>query len=56
MSLSDEIEAYAAYLNASFTDRYEDDLDRQHFAEDMGKAKAAMERMWLEAKPTLEVE
>jgi hypothetical protein len=52
VSVVDETLAYAAYLNASFTERYEDDQDRQHFAEDMVKAKAAMETAWLEQKPT----
>lgn len=45
------IDAYAAYLNASFTQRYEDDEDREHFAQDLVKAKRAMETAWLEQHP-----
>ena len=42
-------EAYAAYLNAP---RGVLDSDEQHlFDQDLGKARAAMERAWLEAKP-----
>jgi hypothetical protein len=43
------VEAYAAYLNAprGFLDREEQML----FDEDMARARAAMERAWLEATP-----
>lgn len=42
-------EAYAAYLNAprGVLDREEQQL----FDQDLHKARAAMERAWLEAKP-----
>jgi hypothetical protein len=44
-----EIEAYAAYLNAP---RGILDSDEQVlFDQDLLKARAAMERAWLEAKP-----
>ena len=47
-----EIEAYAAYLNAP---RGILDSDEQVlFDQDMLKARAAMERAWLEAKPVRE--
>jgi hypothetical protein len=48
-----EIEAYAAYLNAP-----RDVLDQDEqvlFDQDLLKARAAMERAWLEAKPVREV-
>lgn len=47
-----EIEAYAAYLNAprGILDRDEQVL----FDQDLLKARAAMERAWLEAKPVRE--
>ena len=47
-----EIEAYAAYLNAprGFLDGDEQVL----FDQDLLKARAAMERAWLEAKPVRE--
>ncbi len=42
-------EAYAAYVNAP---RDVLDIDEQQlFDEDLAKARAAMERAWLEAKP-----
>jgi hypothetical protein len=48
-----ETEAYAAYLNAP---RNVLDNDEQAlFDEDLLKARAAMERAWLEAKPVREV-
>jgi hypothetical protein len=47
-----EIEAYAAYLNAP---RGILDSDEQIlFDQDLLKARAAMERAWLEAKPARE--
>jgi hypothetical protein len=47
--LGAETEAYAAYLNAP---RGVLDGDQQQlFDEDLGKARAQMERAWLEAKP-----
>jgi hypothetical protein len=47
-----EIEAYAAYLNAP---RGILDSDEQVlFDQDLLKARAAMERAWLEAKPVRE--
>jgi hypothetical protein len=47
-----EIEAYAAYLNAP---RGLLDSDEQLlFDQDLLKARAAMERAWLEAKPVRE--
>jgi hypothetical protein len=48
-----EIEAYAAYLNAP---RGILDHDEQMlFDQDLLKARAAMERAWLEAKPVRDV-
>ena len=48
-----EIEAYAAYLNAP---RHVLDQDEQAlFDQDLLKARAAMERAWLEAKPVREI-
>jgi hypothetical protein len=46
------VEAYAAYLNAprGILDREEQML----FDEDMARARAAMERAWLEATPVRE--
>lgn len=46
-----ETEAYAAYLNAGFASDLEED-EHALFVEDKAKAKAQMERAWLEAKPT----
>lgn len=51
MSHSDDIEAYAAYLNVP-RDRFED-AEQEMFDEDLEKARAAMERSWLEAKPVI---
>jgi hypothetical protein len=47
------VEAYAAYLNAprGILDREEQVL----FDEDMARARAAMERAWLESTPVQEV-
>ena len=47
--VSGAVEAYAAYLNAprGFLDHEEQML----FDEDMARARAAMERAWLEATP-----
>jgi hypothetical protein len=42
-------EAYAAYLNAPRG--VLDSEEQQLFDEDLAKARAAMERAWLEAKP-----
>jgi hypothetical protein len=47
-----EVEAYATYLNASMGQPFDDPDDQAHFNQDLIKAKAAMERAWLEAKPT----
>ncbi len=48
-----ETEAYAAYLNAP---RNVLDHDEQAlFDQDLLKARAAMERAWLEAKPVREI-
>lgn len=45
-------EAYAAYVN---TPRGALDRDEQQlFDQDLGRARAAMERAWLEAKPVRE--
>jgi peptidoglycan/LPS O-acetylase OafA/YrhL len=51
-SISDEIEAYAAYLNAP-RDHLDDD-DRRMVDEDTAKARAAMTAAWLELIPTAE--
>jgi hypothetical protein len=47
------VEAYAAYLNAprGILDREEQEL----FDEDMARARAAMERAWLESTPIQEI-
>ena len=51
--LSGAVEAYAAYLNAprGFLDSEQQSL----FDEDMARARAAMERAWLESTPVREV-
>ena len=51
--VSGAVEAYAAYLNAprGFLDHEEQQL----FDEDMARARAAMERAWLEATPVHDV-
>ena len=51
--VSGAVEAYAAYLNAprGFLDHEEQQL----FDEDMARARAAMERAWLEATPVQEI-
>ena len=46
------IEAYAAYLNAPRG--VLDTEEQQLFDQDLVKARAAMERAWLEAKPVRE--
>lgn len=46
-------EAYAAYLNAPRRVLASD--QQQLFDQDLVKARAAMERAWLEAKPVREV-
>ncbi len=49
MTLAQETEAFAAYLNAPRgVLGHEEQL---LLDEDLGKARAAMERAWLEAKP-----
>jgi hypothetical protein len=50
--VSGAVEAYAAYLNAprGILSSEEQEL----FDEDMARARAAMERAWLEAKPVKE--
>ena len=50
--LSDEIESYAAYLNAD-ADRYEDEDQRRLFVEDREKARQAMVVAWLEHQQEL---
>jgi hypothetical protein len=52
LSVAAETEAYAAYLNAN-PDLMDDD-EREMFVQDKEKARAQMERAWLEAKPTLD--
>jgi hypothetical protein len=47
--VSAETAAYAAYVNAPRG--VLDDDEQQLFDEDLAKARAAMERAWLEAKP-----
>jgi hypothetical protein len=51
--VSGAVEAYAAYLNAprGFLDHEEQLL----FDEDLARARAAMERAWLEATPVREI-
>lgn len=52
---SDEIEAYAAYRNALTFARERYDIDElEQFEEDLAKAKAAMERAWLDLIPNQE--
>jgi len=50
--ISAATEAYAAYLNAP-RDVLDTD-EQQLFDQDLLKARAAMERAWLEAKPVRE--
>lgn len=50
--MAQEIEAYGAYLNASYSPF--DDADEQRcFDEDLLKARAAMEVAWLEQKAAI---
>ena len=52
LDVGQEIEAYAAYLNAPRgVLRHE---EQELFDRDLAKAKAQMERAWLEAKQTIE--
>ncbi len=51
--ISGAVEAYAAYLNAPRG--ILDHEEQQLFDEDMARARAAMERAWLEATPVAEV-
>jgi hypothetical protein len=51
--VSGAVEAYAAYLNAPRG--ILDHEEQQLFDEDMARARAAMERAWLEATPVQEV-
>lgn len=51
MSVADEVEAYAPYLNAPRSHLEPDELAL--LDEDTAKAREAMERAWLEAKPTV---
>jgi len=48
-----EAEAFAAYLNASMGRPFDDPDEQRFFDQDLIKAKAQMERAWLESKPTL---
>jgi hypothetical protein len=50
--VSGAVEAYAAYLNAPRG--ILDHEEQQLFDEDMARARAAMERAWLEATPVQE--
>lgn len=53
LNVAAEIEAYAAYLNARHAARRHLDEDELvEFEADALKAKAQMERAWLENKPT----
>ena len=51
--VSRAVEAYAAYLNAPRG--ILDSEQQQLFDEDMARARAAMERVWLESTPVREV-
>ena len=51
-----EAEAYAAYLNASMGQPFDDPDEQALFDQDLIKARAQMERAWLENKPTKETE
>lgn len=52
MALSEDIEAYAAYLNALPAAREQmRHEDLVEFEQDVEKARAAMEVAWLEQKP-----
>jgi hypothetical protein len=56
MSHADETIYYALYLNANRSHGLFDDVDEtSYFEQDFAKAKAAMEREWLEEKPVTEV-
>lgn len=50
--IAEETAAYAAYLFASQGRPFDDPDEQDQFDEDLAKAKAAMERAWLENKPT----
>lgn len=50
--LAGDTEAYAAYLNAPRGVLGDD--EQRPMDEDIAKARAAMERSWLEAKPVAE--
>jgi hypothetical protein len=54
-NISDEIDAYAAYINAP-RHRFDDDDDHDELKmldEDTAKARLAMENAWHEHRPTL---
>lgn len=54
MDVGKETEHYAAYINAP-RDMFRDDTtERALFEQDTARARASMERAWLEAKPTEE--
>ncbi len=46
--ISDETEAYAAYLNASKTERYERPESTEQLEQDLAKARTSMEAAWLD--------
>jgi dienelactone hydrolase len=48
----EEAAAYAAYLFASQGRPFDDPDEQQAFDQDLIKARAQMERAWLENKPT----
>jgi len=52
LDVAAETEAYGHYLNASRGRSFDDPDEQTLFDQDLVKAKAAMERAWLEAKPT----
>lgn len=55
MSYADEVQAFAAYRNAlTFARERYDASELERFEEDLAKAKASMDRAWLDLIPTQE--
>lgn len=52
LDVAAETLSYGHYLNASMGRPFDDPDEQLLFDQDLAKAKAQMERAWLEAKPT----
>lgn len=52
LNVATEIQAYAAYLFASQGRAFDDPDEQALFDQDLVKARAQMERAWLESHPT----